>query len=178
MATNRHAVPIVPRLRPCGTMACHVLQYALGALWWTERQWFDLQAQQLATIERIGEFPPPGCERATWQNALVSPYNVWGNATYSPRYSKISNEEMRSLQRKLEQIVAETTPDNSIESVDHVFQLLLQRGQKPNFISGYRDEFRTFGEQMQRKVGIAERARAPEPAAGSVTNGTSWPPAR
>jgi hypothetical protein len=63
---------------------------------------------------------------------------------------------MRSLQLELERIVAETTPDNSIESVERVFQLLLQRGQKVDFISGYRDEFRTFGARMQRKAGIAE----------------------
>lgn len=151
-----------------------VLTAWFGASWSTQRQWFDLQARQLATIQRLGEFPPAGWKRAAWQNALVTPYNVWGNVTYHPKYSKISNEEMRSLQRKLERIVAETTPDNSIESVDHVFQLLLQRGQKTDFISGYRDEFRTFGEQMQQKVGIAEPARAPEePAAGSVIKGTS-----
>lgn len=135
-----------------------VLTARFGALCWTQRQWFDLQGQQLATIERIGEFPPTGCERATWQNALVTPYNVWGNVTYHPKYSKISNAEMRSLQRKLERIVAETTPENSIESVDDVFQLLLQRGQKTDFISGYRDVFQKFAEQIQRKVGIAEPA--------------------
>jgi hypothetical protein len=47
-----------------------------GAWWWTQRQWFDLQAQQLATIERIGEFPPENQDRERWKNALITPYNV------------------------------------------------------------------------------------------------------
>ncbi len=85
---------------------------------------------------------------------------------------------MCSLQLKLEQIVAETTPENSIESVDQVFQLLLQRGQKTDFISGFRDEFRTFFKRPDPNVDMAEPARAPEPAAGSVANETSSPPAR
>lgn len=129
---------IVPLLIIVGLVAAR-----LGTWWWTQRQWFDLQAQQLATIERIGEFPPAGWNRNTWKSALITPYNVWGNVTYHPDYSKISNEEMRSLKLKLDRIVAETTRENSIESVDRVFQLLLQRGQKIEFISRHRDEFRT-----------------------------------
>lgn len=85
---------------------------------------------------------------------------------------------MRSLQLKLERIVAQTTPENSIESVDQVFQLLLQRGHKTDFISGYRDELLAFGKRQQRKVGIAEPSQTPEPAVESVTHGTSSPPAR
>ena len=121
-----------------------LLAVTVGPSIWTRRLWFDLQAQQLATIERLGDFPPPGWEQRTWKNALVTPYNVWGNVTFTPEYSKISNDEMRTLKAKLEQIVAETTSEKSFESVDRVFQLLLQRGQRTEFISGYRDEFRTF----------------------------------
>ena len=123
-----------------------LLAATVGMSIWTRHVWFDLQAQQLATIERIGDFPPVGWNGATWKNALVTPYNVWGNVTFTPDYSKISNDEMRTLKSKLDQIVAETTRENSIESVDRVFELLLQRGQKIPFIVGYRDEFRTYGD--------------------------------
>ncbi len=116
-----------------------------GTAWSAQRQWFALQRQQMATIQKLGEFPPPGWDRAAWKNALVTPHNVWGNVTYHPNYSHISHDEMRSLQAQLDQIVAETTPDNSFNSVDRVFQLLLQRGQKTDFIAGYRDEFREAG---------------------------------
>lgn len=133
-----------------------VLAAGFGAWWWMQRQWFDLQAQQLATIERIGAFPPEGQDRERWKNALVTPYNVWGNVTYHPNYSHISNDEMRSLQASLEEIVATTTPENSIESVDRVFQLLLTRGQKTEFISGYRDEFRTHFETARASSQMAE----------------------
>ncbi len=136
-----------------------VLAARFGAWWWTQRQWFDLQAQQLATIERIGEFPPAGEDPKRWKSALFTPYNVWGNVTYHPNYSHISNEEMRSLQASLEEIVATTTPENSIESVDRVFQLLLQRGQKSEFIAGYHDEFRTYGETIRRASQMAEPSR-------------------
>ena len=119
-----------------------VLTAAIGMRSWARREWFDLQARQLATIKRLEEFPPGGCDQRTWENALITPYNVWGNVTYNPDYSNISNEEMRSLQMKLEQIVAETTPENSFESVDRVYQLLLERGRNTEFISAYRDEFR------------------------------------
>lgn len=132
-----------------------MLAARFGAWWWTQRQWFDLQAQQFATIERIGEFPPEGQDRERWKNALITPYNVWGNVTYHPNYSHISNDEMLSLQASLEQIVATTTSESSIESVDQVFQLLLQRGQKTEFISGYRDEFRAYFHMTQQSNGRA-----------------------
>ncbi len=35
------------------------LTVKLGALWWSQHQWFDLQARQLATIKRIGTFRHP-----------------------------------------------------------------------------------------------------------------------
>jgi hypothetical protein len=121
-----------------------------GAWWWTQREGFDLQAQQMATIKRLGEFPPEGQSREVWENALVTPYNVWGNVTYAPNYSNVGNQEMRSLLTDLEAIVSTTTTENSIESVDRVFQLLLRRGQKTEFISGYREEFRAYFEDARR----------------------------
>lgn len=123
-----------------------------GSSLWAQRQWFDLQAQQMATIRRIEAFPPLGWEPRSWSNALVIPYNVWGNVTDHPSYSKISNAEMRSLLSKLEQILAVTTRDNSSESVDRVFSLLLQRGQKSDFISAYREEFRTSCKEVRRRT--------------------------
>ena len=76
----------------------------LGGWWWSQQQWFELQRQQLSTIKRLGEFPPAGWSPNAWKSALVTPYNVWGNVTYHPSYSKISNQEMRLLQFQLEQI--------------------------------------------------------------------------
>jgi hypothetical protein len=153
-----------------------VLATWVGAWWWKHRQWFDLQQRQLATIERIGEFSPVGWDRDAWKNALVTPYNVWGNVTFHPDYSRTSNKEMRTLLRKLEQIVAETTPTNSMESVDRVFQLLLQRGRKTQFISGYRDEFRTYGDVEIPSHRIAEPSHALESASGADSKGQLSPP--
>ena len=62
-------------------LAC-VLATWVARAWWKHRQWFDLQHRQLATVERIGKFPPSGWNRDSWENALVTPYNVWGNVTY------------------------------------------------------------------------------------------------
>ena len=119
----------------------------IGMTMWKQRQWFDLQEGQLATIKQLEEFPPGGSSEAAWRNALVTPYNVWGNVTYSPDYSNISIEEMRSLQSQLDRILAETTSENSIESVDRVFELLMQRGRKTEFINGYLEEFRAYYER-------------------------------
>lgn len=107
-----------------------------------QRQWLEVMRGQLAAIERLGDVPPAGWDPATWKNAVITPYNVWGNVTYHPSYSQISLAEMRSLQAQLDQIAAEATPVNSIESVDRVFRLLLARGQKTEFIRGFHDEFR------------------------------------
>lgn len=121
---------------------------AMGRAMWLQQQWFELQQQQLGAIEKIAAYPPPGWEQAAWNNALITPYNVWGNVTYSPNYSKISNSEMQELRRQLEQIAAETNHSNSIESVDRVFELLLKRGQKIKFITEYRKEFKTYDAQV------------------------------
>ena len=164
-------------LTPVVLAAC-VLAMWVAAWSWKQLQWFELQQRQLATIDRIGEFPPNGWDRYAWKNALVTPCNVWGNVTYHPDYSKISSEEMRSLLEELEQIVAETTPANSMESVDRVFELLLQRGRKTEFISGYRDEFRTYSDLSIPPNRIAEPSHALEPAAGPDSDGESSPPAQ
>ena len=129
-----------------------VLTAKIGAWWWMQREWFDLQVQQLATIERIGEFPPPGWDPKLWKNVVITPYNVWGNVTYHPNHhSNISIDEMRSLQTTLDQIVTETTRENSIESVDRIFQLMLQRGHETDFISWYHDLFRKQTRASRRR---------------------------
>jgi hypothetical protein len=53
------------------------------------------------------------------------------------------------LQSKLERIVASATAENSMDCVDQVFALLLQRGRKTRFITGYREEFRTYHNDTQ-----------------------------
>ena len=82
-------------------LAC-ALATRVGTWWWNQRQWFDLQQQQLATIERIGEFPPTGWDRGAWKNAVVTLCNVWGNVTFHPDHSKISNAEMQTLLEEFE----------------------------------------------------------------------------
>jgi hypothetical protein len=134
-----------------GVILFVVLAAKFAAWWWTQRQWFELQKEQLLTIRRIEAFPPAGWDRRTWKEALIAPHNVWGSVTFSPDYSNISIEEMRSLKLNLEQIVAETTSDNSFESVDRIFQLMLEFGRRKEFISGYRDEFRSYSEQSRQK---------------------------
>lgn len=113
---------------------------ATGAL---RREWFQLLHQQQATILRLRETPPAGWDSHAWENVLVMVHNVWGNVTYHPDYSHISVEEMRHLQQELEDIVARATPQSSVECVDQVYDLLQRRGEKTEFIAGFRDEFRT-----------------------------------
>jgi len=117
---------------------------AIAVRWQIQRQWFALQTQQRATILQLERFPPTDWDRDIWNNFIVLTHNVWGNAVYSPSYSEISNQEMRVLKVRLEQILAETTPNNSIDSVDQVYQLLLQRSEKTAFISPYRESFHTY----------------------------------
>jgi hypothetical protein len=148
----------------------------LGPPWWRQRQWFALQSRQMATIQRFETFPPSGWDHGAWRNALVTPYNVWGNVTYTPAYSKISISEMQELQTQLDRILAETSPDNSAESIDRIFGILLQRGQRTEFITGFRDEFRAYHDAVQRKVLNATDVL--EPAPRSVSGGESSPPVR
>ena len=145
-----------------------VLSACVLATWvvawsWKQRQWFELQQRQLSTIERIAECPPIGWDRDAWGKALITPYNVWGNVTYHPDYSRISNEEMQTLLERLEEIVDETTPVTSVKSVDRVFELLLQRGRKTEFISGYRDEFRTYDDTCGTMNQIEDQTDVHEP---------------
>jgi hypothetical protein len=143
-----------------------------GALWWAERQWFALQSQQLATIRRLEEFAAVGWDQQAWNNAVCTLHNVWGNVTYHPKCSNISNAEMRSLASSLHQILTETTRQDSSESVDRVFELLLQRGQKADFIEAYREEFNSEREEVRRRVGGAGRT---ESFVGIATTQADWP---
>lgn len=117
-----------------------------GSWWWTQRQWFELESKQLATIDQLRHFPPVGVKRNRWEGDLVTLYNVWGNVTYHPDYSGLSNEQMHTLHLKLEGIIAGTTQENSIESVDRVFELMLQNSPRKDFISRYREIFRAYRE--------------------------------
>lgn len=115
------------------------------------QQWFALQSQQMESIKRLEEFAPAGWDRDSWRNALVTPYNVWGNVTYAPSYSQLTIAQMRALQSKLDQIRASTTPENAFESVDRVFELLTKQcSNKSEFITGFREEFRTYGKDMEQ----------------------------
>lgn len=117
---------------------------AIGVRWQSHRQWRALQVEQRATILELERFPPMGWDRDVWRNLIVDAHNVWGNVIYSPSHSEVSIEEMQSLTVELDRILAETTPNNSTESVDRVYRLLLQRGEKTEFISAYRDSLRTY----------------------------------
>ena len=121
----------------------------IAVRWQTQRQWFALQTQQRATILQLERFPPTGWERDIWNNFVGLAHNVWGNVVYSPSCSQISNEEMLTLKMDLDRILAETTPHNSIESVDRVYRLLQRRGKNIEFISMYRDSFRTYVDTKQ-----------------------------
>lgn len=131
-----------------------LLAIAAGVVAWfgltirQQRQWHDQLDQQLATIRRLEAFPPEGWSAGAWRSALLSPYNVWGNALYTPDYSGLSNAEMRAIQAELDVILAETTSENSIESVDRIYDLLLEHSDKTEFITGYRDEIREYDQRI------------------------------
>jgi hypothetical protein len=122
----------------------------LGSAVWNQRQWRALQAGQMATILRLGEVPPPGWNQGAWRNALVTPHNVWGNVIYHPSSSGVKIDEMRGLQLRLNQIVDDATTQNSFESVDRVFALLLEQGRQTEFISGFREEFQSHRDAMSQ----------------------------
>jgi hypothetical protein len=109
-----------------------------------EKRWrfFDARDKQWATINRIGNYPPAGWTTAAWQNAVVMPYNVWGNVIWEP--DSATPDEMSYLQSGLDRIVSETTTANSVESVDRVFALLLELkgdGRSGDFIRRHRAGF-------------------------------------
>lgn len=115
-----------------------------GSWWWTQREWFKLQNKQLATIEQLGQFPPVGTDQNRWESELITLYNVWANVTYRPDYSGLSNAQMHSLHLKLEKIIAETTRENAIESIDSIFNLMLQNSPREEFITRHRDIFEKY----------------------------------
>ena len=141
---KRRSVKVVSAVIVMATVATWI-----GRDMWLRRDWFEIQAQQLAAIKELEAYRPSGWEQRAWNNALVTPYNVWGNVIFSPDYSKIGNVEMRELKQQLDRIVAETNSGNSIESVDRVFSLLLQLGQRIEFITNYRAEFKTYDSQIK-----------------------------
>ena len=126
------------------------LLIAKFGMWrWTISHFSELQSDQLATIDQLGQFPPAGVEPQQWESSLGTLHNVWANVFCYPEYSGLSSAQMQSLQMKLDEILAETTQDNSIESVDRVFELMLQNSPRKEFISRYREGF-----QYYRKVAL------------------------
>lgn len=136
------------RRRTVAAAVVLVLVLALFVVGWSvnrQRQWFALQRQQLQTVLRLEQQRPSGWSAAAWENAVVTTHNVWGNVTYAPEYSGLSLTEMQRLQQRLEEIVANTTAENSRDSLDQVFELLLSLPRaRREFITGYRDEIRSW----------------------------------
>ncbi len=121
------------------------------ARWWHVREWRALDQQQRATIKQLQRFPPNGWSQHGWDESVIIVNSVWGNVTFAPSYSGISNQQMRVLLKNLEQILAETNSENSPESIERIFALLLSHSPKTEFITGYRDELREyFAEERQR----------------------------
>ena len=116
--------------------------WTIGAPLLEQRAWFGVHREQLATIRKLNEFPPAGWTKHAWNNVVTTTHNVWGNVIYHPASSGLKHPEMVMLKHQLERIVAETNTDNSIESIEAVYTLLLQHGRKADFIIPYRDEFR------------------------------------
>src|SRR5687768_14499920 len=109
---------------PLLIMACITIAW-LGRAWWIQKQWFSLQQEQMATIMRLQSLPPDANRRDEWREVIVMLHNVWGNVTFAPSYSEITNAEMEALQRRLTEIVEATTPENSIDSVDRIYGILM-----------------------------------------------------
>lgn len=136
-------------------MVVVVLTFYVGRAWSQRQQWSDLDQRQRAAILRLQAVPPAGENAAGWDEAITTLHNVWGNVTFAPSYSGLSNADMQMLLTKLEQCVSETTPDNSIATVERIYALLLDETKNRQFVTGYRDEFRAaFG------AGVADAAPA------------------
>jgi hypothetical protein len=127
--------------------------YPVARDWHARRQWFQIQSQQLAAIDKLRDYPPDGVNANVWDNLINDTYNVWANVTYAPTYSNISNTEMRDLKRKLDEVVANTSSRNSPASVDQVYGLLLSLDFKTEFVTGYHDEFRQCIEGLEHRTG-------------------------
>ena len=117
----------------------HVVSFS-----WRWEQFKTLRQQQLATIEKLEDFPPPGIRDNAWKNELITLYNVWGNVLYIPESA--TRREMVQLQEKLDEIISETTNANSFESVNRVFGLLLDRNRskEQEFVLRYQKAFEEY----------------------------------
>tara|TARA_R110002111_G_scaffold258592_1_gene327844 strand:+ start:75 stop:533 length:459 start_codon:yes stop_codon:yes gene_type:complete len=110
--------------------------------WWTLRQWFAIYSEQKATIELLADHPPTNVAPSEWRNVVAIVPTIWGNVTFHPDYSGLSNDEMRTLQRRLQRLVDQTTGDTAYKNVDSVFEMMHEFSPKTRFIEGYREEFR------------------------------------
>lgn len=108
---------------------------------WTLRQWFAIYSEQKATIELLADHPPTNIAPSEWRNAVAIVSTIWGNVTFHPDYSGLSNDEMRTLQLRLQSLVDQTTGDTAFNSVDSVFEMMHEFSPKTRFIEGYREEF-------------------------------------
>ena len=68
---------------------------------------------------------------------MTTAYNVWGNTLYIPESA--TEAEMSHLLGRLEEIVGNANPDNSLTSLEQVFDVLLERDPNSDFIRRYRD---------------------------------------
>jgi hypothetical protein len=118
------------------------LAFYLGRGWSLRQEFSRLDQRQRAAILRLQQVPPPGENATAWSEVIITLHNVWGNVTFAPSYSGLSNADMQALLAKLEQWVSEATPDNSVATVERIYALLLERAKDPRFVTGYRDEFR------------------------------------
>jgi hypothetical protein len=114
--------------------------------WWNLRQWFAIYSEQKATIELLADHPPTNVSSSEWRNVVAIVAAIWGNVTFHPDYSGLSNDEMRALQLRLQRLVDQTTGDTAYKSVDSVFEMMHEFSTKTRFIEGYREEFRRHAE--------------------------------
>ena len=110
--------------------------------WWTLRQWFAIYSEQKATIDLFAEHPPTSVSPSEWQNVVAIVPTIWGNVTFHPDYCGLGNDDMRTLQLRLQRLVDQTTGDTAYKSVDSVFEMMHEFSPKTRFIEGYREEFR------------------------------------
>ncbi|MCO8125417.1 hypothetical protein NHH03_27005 [Stieleria sp. TO1_6] len=109
---------------------------------WNLRQWFVIYSEQKATIELLADHPPTNVAPSEWRNVVEIVPTIWGNVTFHPDYSGLSNEQMRALQLRLQRLVDKTTGDTAYKSVDSMFEMMHEFAPNTRFIEGYREEFR------------------------------------
>jgi hypothetical protein len=108
-----------------------------------EIKWYRFKSQrdaQFAAILQLGDFPPPGRTENEWRNGLILLYNVWGNTVDRP--GVLNADEMDDLTDRLNEVVSRTTNNNSVQSVDLVFEILLDTGLNHEFVARHRKSFR------------------------------------